>query len=113
MIMDIQCSQGDGGVATLMIEGEIDMDSCTQVKTHLMDLFKNNVKVIVVDLSKVSYIDSFGIATLVEGLQWSHNNHTKFRLTGSTPAVKDVFKIANLRTVFEMFDSPEDALKGL
>ena len=113
MIMDIQSSQSEGGVATLMIEGEIDMNTCAQVQTHLMDLFNNNSKVIIVDLSKVSYMDSFGIATLVEGLQWSHNNNTKFRLTSMTPAVKDVFNIANLQTVFEIFDSPEDALKGL
>ncbi len=113
MSLDIQCSQSDNGVATLKIQGEIDMNSCARMQTHLTELFHNNLKAIVVDLSKVSYIDSFGIATLVEGLQWSHNNHTKFRLTGLTPAVKDVFNIASLLTVFEIFDSLEDALKGL
>ena len=113
MIMDIQSSQSDSGVATLMIVGEIDMNSCAKVQAHLMDLYNNNSKVIIVDLSKVPYMDSFGIATLVEGLQWSHKNNTKFRLTSLTPAVKDVFNIANLLTVFEIFDSLEDALKGL
>lgn len=113
MIFDIQCNESDRGLAILIIQGDIDMDTCTQVQNHLMNLYKNNPKVIVVDLSKVSYIDSFGIATLVEGLQWSHNNEAKFRLTSLTPAVKDVFKIANLLTVFEIFDSREDALKGL
>lgn len=111
MIMEIQASQSDRNVATLTIQGEIDMNSCIQVQTHLADLYKNNPKAIIVDLSKVSYIDSFGIATLVEGLQWSHNNKTKFRLASMAPAVKDVFNIANLMTVFEIFDSPEDALK--
>jgi len=113
MTMDIQSSQNDSGVATLTIQGEIDMNSCSQVQTHLLDLFNKNSRVVVVDLSRVSYIDSFGIATLVEGLQWSHKNKTKFRLVSLTPAVEDVFKIANLQTVFEIFDSPEDALKGL
>ena len=113
MSIDLQTSQSDNGVVTLLIEGDIDMSSSTEVRAHLTDLFEKNHNAIVVDLSKVSYIDSFGIATLVEGLQWSHNNNTKFRLTSMTPAVKDVFNIANLQTVFEIFDSPEDALKEL
>ena len=96
-----------------MIEGDIDMSSSTQVRTHLTDLFEKNQKAIVVDLSKVAYIDSSGIATLVEGLQWSHANNTIFRLTRLTPAVKDVFDIARLLTVFEVFDSNEEAIKGI
>lgn len=110
--MDIQYSQSDSGMATLLIQGEIDMNSCSRIRTHLMDLFNKDLRGIVVDLSRVSYIDSFGIATLVEGLQWSHNNNTIFRLTGLIPAVKDVFNIASLLTVFEIYDSLEDALQG-
>ena len=113
MSIDLQTSQSGNGVATLLIEGDIDMSSSTQVRTHLTDLFAKNQKAIVVDLSKVAYIDSSGIATLVEGLQWSHANNTKFRLTRLTPAVKDVFDIARLLTVFEVFDSNEDAIKGI
>ncbi len=89
------------------------MSTSTLVRTHLTDLFKKNQKMIVVDLSNVSYIDSSGIATLVEGLQWSHSNNTKFRLTNLTPMVKDVFEIARLLTVFEVYDSQEEALKGV
>ena len=83
MNLDLQTNQGGNGVVTLLIEGDIDMSSSTQVRTHLTDLFEKKQKAIVVDLSKVPYIDSSGIATLVEGLQWSHANNTKFRLPGS------------------------------
>jgi len=113
MSIDLQTSHSGNGVVTLQIEGDIDMSSSTQVRARLTDLFKNNQKAIVVDLSKVAYIDSSGIATLVEGLQWSHANNTKFRLTRLTPMVKDVFDIARLLTVFEVFESNEEALKGV
>jgi anti-sigma B factor antagonist len=113
MSLDLKTNQNDNGVATLLIEGDIDMSSSTQVRTHLTELFDKNQKAIVVDLSKVPYIDSSGIATLVEGLQWSHANSTKFRLTCLTPMVKDVFEIARLLTVFEVFESNEEALKGI
>jgi anti-sigma B factor antagonist len=113
MVIELQSNESVNGAATLTIQGEIDMSTSTQVRTHLTDLFKKNQKMIVVDLSKVSYIDSSGIATLVEGLQWSHSNNTKFRLTNLSPMVKDVFEIARLLTVFEVYDSPEEALKGV
>ena len=113
MNIDLQTSQNGNGVATLLIEGDVDMSSSPQVRTYLSDLFEKNQKAIVVDLSKVPYIDSSGIATLVEGLQWSHTNNTKFRLTCLTPMVKDVFEIARLLTVFEVFDSNEEAIKGI
>jgi len=113
MVIELQSSESGNGAATLVIQGDIDMSTSPQVRTHLTDLFKKNQKAIVVDLSKVSYIDSSGIATLVEGLQWSHSNNTKFRLTNLSPMVKDVFEIARLLTVFEVYDSQEEALKGV
>ena len=113
MGIEFQSSESDNGAVTLVIQGDIDMNTSTQVRTHLTDLFKKNQKAIVVDLSEVPYIDSSGIATLVEGLQWSHSNNTKFRLTSLTPMVKDVFEIARLLTVFEVYDSNEEALKGV
>ena len=113
MSIEFQSNESGNGTATLVITGDIDMSTSTLVRTHLTDLFQKKQKAIVVDLAKVSYIDSSGIATLVEGLQWSHNNNTKFRLTNLTPMVKDVFEIARLLTVFEVYDSQEEALKGI
>jgi len=100
-------------VETFTLNGEIDMYTSPKVWKRLTELFKSNPRAIIVDLSKVSYIDSFGLASLVAGLQWSHNDNTKFRLTSLTPMVKDVFKIAELLNVFEIYDSKEDALKGI
>ena len=46
-------------------------------------------------------------------MTFKHNNNTKILLTSLTPMVKDVFAIAHLLTVFEIYDSKEDALKGI
>ncbi|VAX26708.1 Anti-sigma B factor antagonist RsbV [hydrothermal vent metagenome] len=113
MSLDLKINRNSGKVATLLIAGDIDMSSSPLVRTHLTDLFADNQQAIIVDLSNVAYIDSSGIATLVEGLQWSHANNTKFRLVGLTPVVKDVFEIARLLTVFEVFDSQAKALAGV
>jgi anti-sigma B factor antagonist len=109
MSLDLKLDKS-GDVVTVVVTGDIDMSSSTKMRDALAPLFQNNNKLIVVDLSGVSYIDSSGIATLVEGLQWSHNSKHKFRLAALTPGVKDVFEIARLLTVFEVFDTKEQAL---
>lgn len=113
MGVELQSVEDRNGTVTVSIQGEIDMSSSPQVREHLTALFHKNLKAIIVDLSGVPYMDSSGIATLVEGLQWSHASHNKFRLAGLTPPVKDVFEIARLLTVFEIFDSQQEALKGV
>lgn len=109
MSIDLKLDK-DGDRVTVSVSGDIDMSSSNKMRDALNPLFQNDNKVIVVDLSGVSYIDSSGIATLVEGLQWSHSSKNKFRLAALTPGVKDVFEIARLLTVFEVFETKEQAL---
>jgi anti-sigma B factor antagonist len=111
MSIDLQLDKA-GDVVTIIVSGDIDMSSSTKMRDVLTPLFQDDNKVIIVDLSGVSYMDSSGIATLVEGLQWSHASKNKFRLAALTPGVKDVFEIARLLTVFEVFDTKEQALVG-
>ena len=54
-------------------------------------------------------MDSAGIATLVEGLQWSRSTGGRFVLSGLTENVHDVFSLSKLDTVFEIVDIPESA----
>lgn len=111
--LEFKLEELSGGAVAVSIKGEIDMSSSPQVRERLTALFKKNRKAVIVDLSGVAYIDSSGIATLVEGLQWSHSSKNKFRLVGMTDAVKDVFEIARLLPVFETFATREDALREL
>ena len=113
-MMDIQLEKEElNGAVVLSIKGDIDMSTSTKVREQLAPLFKQNNIAIVVDLSGVSYMDSSGIATLVEGLQWSHSSKNKFRLSSLTPEVKDVFEIVHLLSVFEIFETNEEALKEI
>ena len=89
------------------------MNSSPDVREVLTEYFDRSTKAIIVDLSEVPYIDSSGIATLVEGLQWSHSTEKKFRLVGLTPTVKDIFEIARLLQVFEVFNTLEEATQGV
>lgn len=105
--------KNDGGIVHLILKGYMDMNSSPDVREVLTQYFDGGTKAIIVDLSAVPYIDSSGIATLVEGLQWSHSTQKKFRLVGLTPTVKDIFEIARLLQVFEVFSTQEEATQGV
>ncbi|MBI2178815.1 MAG: STAS domain-containing protein [Candidatus Tectomicrobia bacterium] len=102
------------GKATLVqVSGEVDMSNSPEVRDTLLGLAKKKVPAILVDLGGVTYMDSSGIATLVEGLQETLGYGGKFRLASLTPKVKQVFDLARLTDVFEIFSDLASAQEGL
>ena len=95
------------------VKGDVDMNSSTDVREALGLVFKQRsiaTKALVVDLSQVRYMDSSGIATLVEALQTCMKQGMQLRLADLSPAVKDVFELARLAAVFEIYTSLNDAM---
>ena len=64
-----------------------------------------------VELSQVTYMDSSGIAALVEGFQTARSKGLKFALVSASSPVRSVLSLARLDKVFPMVDSAE-AVKG-
>ena len=69
-------------------------------------------KNILVDLSAVSYIDSSGVASLVEALQASRKNGTELALAAASEAALRVLELARLDKVFTMYDTVDDGLNA-
>jgi anti-sigma B factor antagonist len=111
--VELNVDRTASGVVIVAVSGEVDMNTSLEVRNTLTPLFSEEPKALVVDLSGVGYIDSSGVATLVEGLQWSHRSQIPFRLYGMTPAVKDVFEMARLENIFDIFETREAALGDL
>ena len=111
--MEVRLERMDTGVVVVAVSGEVDKNTSPEVRGALMPLFAEEPRALVVDLSEVTYIDSSGIATLTEGLQWSHRRRVPFRLSGITTEIREVFEMARLGSLFEIFDSREAALEGL
>jgi anti-sigma B factor antagonist len=111
--MDINVDRTDSGVIVVAVSGEVDMNTSPEVRSVLNPLFAEKPRALVIDLSGVNYMDSSGIATLVEGLQWSHRSQIPFRLSGMTDPVKDVFEMARLESLFKIFETREAAMQDL
>ena len=111
MDLDVILEVTQEGHGVLAVRGEVDMHSSPRVREAQIRLLKEGARRIVIDLSGVAYMDSSGIATLIEGLQWSRREGREFRLAGLTAAVRDVFELARLADVFEIFATRDAALK--
>src|SRR3954466_6172235 len=90
------------------VRGEVDLSWSQQVRRAILDALGAGNKV-GVDLSQVSYIDSSGIAALVEGFQNARSKGTKFALVAASSAVMSVLQLARLDKVFPLFASIEAA----
>jgi anti-sigma B factor antagonist len=100
-------------IGIIVVEGEIDMFSSPNLRDKLVPFFDKGAKGIIVDLSGVSFMDSSGIATLVEGLQWSKKNNKAFVLTGVGTNVMNALSLTKLDNVFTIESDMDDAYKKL
>jgi len=106
----------DGTILMVNLEGDVDMSSSGQVWDTISPFIegkKPKAKATIVDLSKVAYMDSSGIATLVRAWQAAKKNSGKLRLASPSPPVQDVFELAHVDKIFEIFPTIEKAREGL
>jgi len=102
MKLEINTQTSDAGEARVSVRGTITIHTSPDLRRALQPLFGGSCKTIRVDLQEVGFIDSSGIATLVEGLKWARENDGRFVLVGLSEKVRDVFELAKLDTVFEI-----------
>jgi anti-sigma B factor antagonist len=101
-------------IGIISIEGEVDMFTSPNFRDEMLPYFQKGVKTIIVDLKGVSFMDSSGIATLVEGLQWSKKEQGRqFILTGPGPNVKNALALTKLDNIFTIKDNKDEVLRQL
>jgi len=86
----------------LQVDGDVTIHTSPRMRDQLKPLFTATMKEIRVELNGVDFMDSSGIATLVEGLQWARLTGGRFILSGLSENVRDVFALAKLDTVFDI-----------
>ncbi len=91
------------------IDGDIDINSSPEMREAFEDIAIAKTMKVVVNLSNVSYVDSSGLATLVEMLKKTRSYGGKLRLASLAPKVKSLFEITKLEKLFDIFDTEEEA----
>ncbi|WP_299393578.1 STAS domain-containing protein [Pelagibius sp.] len=106
-----QTIREESGKTVVELGGEIDLDRAPHVRRILLDCVARG-RDLLVDLSQVSYIDSSGIASLVEALQSAGKGGTAFGLVAVSPQALRVFELARLDQVFTIHPDIDTALKA-
>lgn len=108
----MNCSiRNEGGFTVVALSGDVDLQYSPEARKQILaQLNKNND--VLVDLSGVSYIDSSGIASLVEGFQLARTRKLRFGLVGVSNATLQVLQLARLDKVFPIKSSINDYLSA-
>ena len=98
------------GVVVFQVTGEINISTSPEFRK----LFeKEQKKKIVIDFEKVTYIDSSGLATLVEVLKKTKIQGGSLGLATMSDKVKSLFEITKLDKLFSIFQNQTDAVNGV
>ena len=104
-------SENIDGVVLIRLSGEVDLSWSQQVRHAVLAALEDHPAV-GVELSQVSYIDSSGIAALVEGFQNARTRGSRFALVAISDAVRAVLELARLDRVFLIVAEPTDVAAG-
>jgi anti-sigma B factor antagonist len=96
----------------LPLNGEIDLHVSPAVTASLNAMIEKKPERLVVDLSRVTYIDSAGLATFIQAMQKVEAYGGKFSLAGLQETVRSIFEISRLDQVFQIFPDVDAALAG-
>lgn len=105
-------STRQSGKATILdVIGDVTLYNAPQLRAMQVELFKDKrVSHLIINLSNVKYIDSAGVASLVEGLKLARELKARFALFGLQRSPRQVLELTHLITVFTVFDSEDQAL---
>ncbi|GAC1630817.1 MAG: STAS domain-containing protein [Candidatus Acidiferrum sp.] len=93
--------------------GDIDLANSPAVRKALLtELREKKIPRVIMNLQGVKYIDSSGIASLVEGLKASRDVQARFILFGLSKSAREVLQLSRLLKLFEIYENEEQALSG-
>jgi len=109
--MEIATRQA-GNATIVDVVGDITLYNSPEVRKVLLGLLRDKrVPRVIVNMKSVKYIDSAGVASLVEGLKVSRDLKSRFVLYGLSPAAREVLELTRLNRVFEIHENEEEALR--
>ena len=92
------------GRSIVRLEGEVDLETSPAVRSLLLEQVQTG-RPVLVDMARISYIDSSGIASLVEAFQLARKQGSEFGLVQVSAAALRVLQLARLETVFTIHET--------
>lgn len=109
----VPSARREGDALIVTVRGDVDLHNSPELRVALLQLIGKNVPhKLVINLPDVSYMDSSGVAVLVEILGLIRRPGGKVYLTGVQQRVKSILEIARLNTIFVLTNDEAEALHG-
>jgi anti-sigma B factor antagonist len=99
------------GTTIVDVTGDIDLSTSPSFRKTLLESLKKTTR-LAVNLSEVRYVDSSGIASLVEVFKAARDSEKRLVLFGLNEPVDEVLQLTRLRKIFEIRETEEEALRA-
>jgi len=100
-----------GDSVILDLTGDITLFNSPEIRKALIDqLREQRVSHLIVNMLDVPYVDSSGVASLVEGLKISRDLKSRFALYGLSKSARTVLELTHLLRIFEVHQTEQEAL---
>lgn len=109
--MEILKTEADGVVAAQVHSKALDASNAREFKSLMAAFLVPGVKLIV-NLEKVEFVDSTGLGVLVSCLRQAHTQDGEIKLCCLTRPVRALFELVRMHRVFEIFNTPDEALSS-
>ncbi|MFH1752686.1 MAG: STAS domain-containing protein [Candidatus Omnitrophota bacterium] len=100
------------GISICRVDGEIDINTAPQFKKAFDRLIREKGAKVIINMEKVGYIDSSGLATLVELLKNFRKIGAPLKLVSLSAKVKSLFEITKLEKLFDILEKEEEAVQA-
>ena len=99
------------GVTVLALQGQITMgEGDIALRETVSDLLEAGTRNIIIDLGKVTFIDSFGIGQLIGCFVTVTNQGGLLKLCDLSSRMSSILQITKLNTVFEVYPNEAEAM---
>jgi len=95
------------------LEGEVDVYTAPQLKQQMIGLLEQGATALVVDLTRVEYLDSTALGVLIGGLKRLRERDGDMVLVCPSPRIRRVFEITGLDKIFDIYNAQSDAMESM
>ena len=98
-------------VHLVVLEGEINVNNAIEFKGAFSKVIESGGKLVLVDFENVIFIDSSGLAVLIDTVRCLQEVDGQLRLCNVNRKIKGIFEITKMHKLMHICDSRESGLK--
>lgn len=103
----------DNKLPVIELEGEVDVYTAPQLKQQMINLLESGAKQMIIDLSKVEYLDSTALGVLIGGLKRMRETDGNMVLVCPSARIRRVFEITGLDKIFDIYNTADEAQEAV